>query len=95
MEINVEKIKDNIDKAAVYTVKKAEEIMSVTKLKFKKTELKGKISDLYKEIGEMVYKASKDEADITDRLEFAFSRLDELHAEVKECNRLMDELKEI
>lgn len=94
MEINVEKIKDNIDKATVYTVKKAEEFMSVTKLKFKKTQLKGKISDLYKEIGEMVYTASKDGADITDRLEFNFSKLEELHEEIAECNRLIDELKD-
>lgn len=94
MEINVEKIKENLDKATTFTVKKAGELMSGAKLKLKKTELKGKISDTYKEIGEMVYLASKDESDITERLEFAFNKLDELNAEIKECNKMLDELKD-
>ena len=68
--------------------------MSATKLKLKKTELKGEISELYKEIGEMVYNSSKNETDITDRLQFIINKLDELNAEMVECNTMLDELKE-
>ena len=60
MDINVDKIKENIDKAAEFTVKKTGEILSITKLKIKKTEIKGKISDAYRELGETIYKNAKD-----------------------------------
>ena len=93
MDINVEKIKDSIDKAAVYTIKKTGEIMNLAKLKIRKSELKGKIADVYKEIGEMVYIASKNEDDITERLNFLVNQIDEYNEELAECDEAVAELQ--
>lgn len=94
MDIDVEKIKESFDKAAVYTVKKTGEIVSYAKLKIKKTEIKGKISDAYKEIGEAIYLNSKEENDISEKIQFSIRKIDELNKELAECNEALDNLKE-
>ena len=94
MEFDVDKIKENIDKAAVYTVKKTGEVISCAKLKLKKTELKGKISDAYKELGEAVYTGTKAEDDISEKVSFIIRKIDDLKEEFAECNEALDNLKE-
>ena len=94
MDINVDKIKENIDKAAEFTVKKTGEILSITKLKIKKTEIKGKISDAYRELGETIYKNAKDENDISEKVTFIINKIDNLVAELSECNEAIDSIKE-
>lgn len=94
MDINVDKIKENIDKAAEFTVKKTGEILSITKLKIKKTEIKGKISDAYRELGETIYKNAKDENDISEKVTFIINKIDGLVAELSECNEAIDSIKE-
>lgn len=94
LNINIEKIKERIDKAAVFTVKKTGELAFLTKLKLKKTEAKGKLSDAYKELGEMVYINSKEENDISERLQFLLSRIDELHSEIDKYSKEEDGLKD-
>ena len=51
MDINMDKIKSGLDKAAVYTVKTTGKVVSIAKLNLKKTELRGKIDDGYKKLG--------------------------------------------
>lgn len=94
MDINMEKIKDNIDKAAEFTVKKTEEVVSYAKLNLKKTELKRKISASYKEIGEAIYLNSKDGEDISEKIGFLIKKIDDFNIEIAECNEALDNLKE-
>lgn len=85
MEINVEKIKSGLDKAAVSTVRATGKVMNVTKLKFRKAELKGKIEDEYKKLGKLVYEGSE-ELDITEKLEQIKATLDEYTKALEECS---------
>ncbi len=92
MAIDVEKIKENIGKAADFTVQKTEEVFSSAKLKVKKVELKRKISGVYKEIGEVIYTNSKTGNDITEQLEFLIKKIDEYNEEISRCNEALNSL---
>ena len=70
------------------------EVISCAKLKLKKTELKGKISDAYKELGEAVYTGTKAENDISEKVGFIIRKIDDLKEEFAECNEALDNLKE-
>ena len=94
MNINIEKIKEKVGKATVFTVKKASEAASLTKIALKKTEAKGKLSDAYKELGELIYINAKEENDITERFNFLISRIDELQEEIEKYSKDADEIKE-
>ncbi len=94
MNINFDTIKEKIDKAAVFTVKKAGEITSLAKIKIKKTEAKGKLSDAYKELGEMIYKNAKEETDISERFNFLIAKIDELTEEIEKYSGEEDEIKD-
>lgn len=66
MDINVDKIKSGIDKAAVYTVKTTDKVVSSAKLNLKKTKLRGKLDDAYKKLGRIVYENAVNEGAFAD-----------------------------
>ncbi len=94
MNINFDKIKEKIDRATVFTVKKAGEVASLTKLTLKKTEAKAKLSDAYKELGELIYLNSKEESDIEERFNFLISKIDEIQEEIEKYSEAADEIKD-
>ncbi len=94
MEINMDKIKSGLDKAAVSTVKVTEKAFSHAKLKFKITELKGKMDDGYKNLGRLIYESGTcgDEVDcgeLEEKINAAKLKLDEY---AEELSALNDEL---
>ncbi len=97
MEINFEKIKNNlksgVDKTAELTVKYTGKALSFTKLKVKAPDTKIKIGDLYKNIGELVYKSSKEGTDVSEELENLINKIDELTALLEENNEELERLK--
>ena len=84
MDINMDKIKENVTKAAEIVADTAGRVVITAKKKMKKTEINMRIRDYYREIGELIYKNSKDEEDISDRLSFLFAELDRLNKEKSE-----------
>ncbi len=94
MNFNIEKIREKIDKATVFTVKKAGEVASLTKITLKKTEAKGKLSEAYKELGELIYLNSKEESDITERFNFLVSKIDEIREEIEKYSKEADKIKD-
>ena len=84
MDINMDKIKENVTKAAGIVADTAGRIVISAKKKMKKTEMDIKIRDLYREIGEMIYQNSKDGEDISERLSFLFAELDRVNKEKSE-----------
>ena len=81
MDINMDKIKENVTKAAEIVAETAGRVVITAKKKMKKTEINMRIRDYYREIGELIYRNSKDEEDISDRLSFLFAELDRLNKE--------------
>lgn len=96
MEINMDKIKDGLDKAAVYTVKTTGKVVSLAKLNLKKTELKGKIDDGYKKLGKLIYENSGDEGqeDVVLKLDAIKAELDGYMTELKECDEGIEAYKD-
>ncbi len=97
MDINMDKIKSSLDKAAVYTVKTTGKVVSVAKLNLKKTELRGKIDDGYKKLGKLIYensKAEEEDTEIESKLDAIKAELDGYMAELKECNDSIDSYKD-
>ena len=84
MDINMDKIKENVTKAAEIVADTAGRVVITAKKKMKKTEINMRIRDYYREIGELIYQNSKDEEDISDRLSFLFAELDRLNKEKSE-----------
>ena len=84
MDINMDKIKENVTKAAEIVAETAGRVVITAKKKMKKTEINMRIRDYYREIGELIYRNSKDEEDISDRLSFLFAELDRLNKEKSE-----------
>lgn len=66
MDINVDKIKSGIDKAAVYTVKTTDKVVSSAKLNLKKNKLRGKLDSAYKKLGRLVYENAVNEGAFAD-----------------------------
>lgn len=96
MEINMEKIKSGLDKAAVSTVKVTEKAFSRAKLKFKITELKGKIDDGYRSLGRLIYESGACEEDcegLEEKINAVKLELDEYTEELSALNEELDSRK--
>ncbi len=97
MEIAIEKIKDGIDKAAMYTVRKTGEIASLAKLQLKKTELRAKIDGVYKKIGRLIYESKKEhnsEEEINEELSGLIVLADEYNEALQACITEIESYKE-
>ncbi len=97
MEFDFNKIKDGLkntfNKTADLTVKYTGKAVSFTKLKVKESDTRNKISDLYKNIGELVYKSVKEETDIPEELNTLIEKIDELKVMLNSCNEELESLK--
>lgn len=78
------------------TADKTSKIAKETKLRMQVADYKSQINDLYKEIGEVVYKKHSEDSknSITKELEEKCTKIDELTAQIdanlKECLKLKD-----
>lgn len=78
------------------TADKTSKIAKETKLRMQVADYKSQINDLYKEIGEVVYKKHSEDSknSITKELEEKCTKIDELSAQIdanlKECLKLKD-----
>ena len=94
MEI-FEKIGDAASKTYKFTAEKTSKIAKETKLKMQINEAKGKIDDIYREIGEMVYKKSVLDEDIKkEDLKEKCDEIDELSGKIVKCKNEILTLKE-
>lgn len=94
MEI-FEKIGDAASKTYRYTAEKTSKFAKETKLKIKINELKQKISDIYREIGETVFEkyVVDEELDMAE-LKEKCEKIDELTDKIVECKNDILSLKE-
>lgn len=92
MDINVDKIKSGIDKAAVYTVKTTDKVVSSAKLSLKKTKLRGKLEDAYKKLGRLVYENAVNEGAFADFEDSFNSMKEEIDGYIKAISACEEEL---
>ena len=91
-----DKIGKKASEAYKVTADKTGKIAKETKLKFKISELKSKIEDIYEEIGKKVYEkhVQKEDISITDDLAEQCKKIDEMSSEIEillqECLELKD-----
>lgn len=79
--------------AADYAGKKTGEIVEVTKLKIKVSEIEGRISKELLELGKKVYGAAKEHSDCTEYVEAKSESIDRLHVELDKMNDKIASLK--
>lgn len=79
----------DIKNAAEHVGKKAEETFEISKRRAEKVRIKGHINSLYQRLGELTYGGMKNGEDvseeakaITDKLDEAFARIEELFEEI-------------
>lgn len=96
MDMHMDKIKNGLDKAAVYTVKTTEKVVSLAKLKLKKTELRGKIDDGYRKLGKLVYEnfTQGGQEDIDSKLDALKAEIAGYIAELAECDKSIEAYKD-
>ncbi|MDR1158392.1 MAG: zinc ribbon domain-containing protein [Oscillospiraceae bacterium] len=74
--------------------KKAGEVWDVTKLRWKRTDLKADVYRLYREVGEIVYAAHADPDASTDKLDGLLATLDEKHGTIEDLTRQIEERRQ-
>ena len=91
-----DKLGKKASEAYKVTADKTSKIAKETKLRMQVADYKSQINDLYKEIGEVVYKKHSEDSknSITKELEEKCTKIDELTAQIdanlKECLKLKD-----
>lgn len=81
--------------AADFAGKKTGEFVELSKLRISASEVEKKISDEYRELGKMVYKAAKDHTDCTDYVQEKAAAVDALYTEFAEINNKINDLKKV
>lgn len=81
--------------AADYAGKKTGEFVEISKLRISASETEKKISDEYRELGKMVYKAAKEQADCTDYVQEKATAIDSLYEQFTELNNKINELRKV
>jgi hypothetical protein len=74
--------------------KKAGEVWDITKLKWKRTDLKADVYRLYRDVGEIVYAAHTNPSASTDRLDSLLAALNEKHEAIEELTRKIEERRQ-
>ena len=94
MEI-FDKIGDAATKTYKYTAEKTSKIAKETQMKMKIHDYKGKIEDIYREIGEAVYEKFVVDEDISKKeLQLKCEEIDSLSDKIVECKNEILKLKE-
>lgn len=75
----MEKFISDLKKTAKNAAQKTGEIVEIGKLKLAIQDTKGKINDLYKELGESLYAARKDGNDDADSIEKIIEEIDAMY----------------
>jgi uncharacterized coiled-coil DUF342 family protein len=81
--------------AADYAGKKTGEFVEISKLRISASETERKIGDEYRELGKMVYKASKEHTDCTEYVQEKATAIDALYAEFTEINNKINDLRNV
>ncbi len=79
--------------AADFAGKKTGEFVEISKLRLTAAETEKKICDEYRELGKMVYKASKEHTDCTEYVQEKAAAIDALYAELAQTNDKINELR--
>ncbi|MDR0382088.1 MAG: zinc ribbon domain-containing protein [Oscillospiraceae bacterium] len=74
--------------------KKAGEVWDITKLKWKRTDLKADVYRLYRDVGEIVYATHAKPDAPTDALDSLLAALDEKHEAIEELTRRIEERRQ-
>lgn len=74
-------------------VKKSGELLEITKVKISIGETKTKLDEKYKELGEKIYTAKKEETDLTSDFEAIIWQIDELYEVLKNQELKLASLK--
>lgn len=81
--------------AADFAGKKTGEFVELSRLRISASETEKKISDEYRELGKMVYKAAKENADCTDYVQEKAAAIDALYTEYADISEKINDLKKV
>lgn len=81
--------------AADYAGKKTGEFVEISKLRISASETEKKIDDEYRELGKMVYKASKEHTDCTEYVQEKATAIDTLYTELAGINNKINDLRNV
>lgn len=81
-------------RTATHAGKKAGEMFNTSKHQLTIFDLKNDISDLYKEIGELIYKTHRNGDETAEAIEEKLAIIDEKAERIEELRELIDEIKE-
>ena len=89
-----EKLGNVANKTCKYTTQQTNRLASITKLKWKMSDYKTRINDLYAELGKIVYENNVREEmdDFEDRKKEHCKKIDKLADEIEECRKKILEL---
>ncbi|MDP4132912.1 MAG: zinc ribbon domain-containing protein [Bacillota bacterium] len=85
-------IKEKLNKAANYTVRKSGEVVNVAKLKIKETELESRLENLFTAIGRAMYTEHQEETDSSVEISGILEEIDKLKSELYECKEEINKL---
>ncbi len=89
------KAAEKTGEAAAYASEKANVVTAQTKLKMEQQKLRGKIPNLYKELGEKVYVAMRDDLGhdvLTETVNDYTKQLNDINAEIVELDKKIEEV---
>ena len=89
MENIIHDIKSTVNSA----VKKSGDLLEIGKVKLSLADAGSKLSDLYESLGEMAYRAKREEVDLSEEMESVIWQIDEMRSEIKKQKEKMAELR--
>lgn len=94
IKVQANKAKDGAVKLTKTVIDKTNNVVHQTKLKFAISEVKGKVNDIYTEMGKAVYDEYEKTGEITEQLAEKCGKIDALMEEMTELKERLAELKE-
>ncbi len=94
IKVHASKAKDGAVKLTKTVIDKTNNVVNQTKLKFAISEIKGKVNDIYTEMGKTVYEEYEKTGEITEELAEKCGKVDALMEEMLEIKERLAELKE-
>lgn len=92
MDNNFERIADMARDVVDVFTKKTDEILSVSKLKIKKSNLNSELRDAYQKLGGAVYEAKKSCTNNDELITLIITEIDEITAAIEKINKQIDEI---
>lgn len=94
IKVHAEKAKDGAVKITKTVIDKTNNVVNQTKIKFAISEIRGKIKDIYTEIGKTVYENYIETGDAAENITEKCVKIDALNEEMTELKERLAELKE-